>query len=621
MVQHIDVLPVFFADDALLMLLGDRIQDIINMVDKIKEYGRVSGLQLNPRKCEFLAFNCNENHIQDLAQQTQMKRVQVLKHLGLKINRFGKLAVDDNITPILNTMRKIADSFNTNLSTPLGRAIYAKFLLSSRYIHKIQNYVFSEQNLDELWNVVRIMTWTRARPKSNNSSIRVHIAKDRVAQPMEFGGLALSDPKHQVKSLTFAWVRKFTMPDLRLVWIQILDLMLSRQNRPTAAVHTKLGVSEWRKSADLLQNESSYWEHVFRSIAEILELEHRYDVCWVDVPILGYEGMGDMQTYASLHYRNPTVRTMFDNGLICVGQLFSLGRDGFVDPNLRKSFDQIENEFNVVLPIPVRNSITGLCTKVKETFRQQMLTTHVLVSTTTSLVRMTQKTKAGCNQITRLLLKADRELWTWGPVPKSFTTYSADQIINIDADSFRRALKGIRKNVLMPSVQWTSLSICLRTLWTKVKQAKRNQIVGPVDVACSNCNAEPETTTHLVYECILAQQMLTRYFNIVDQIISERSGSRQVTNWSVDAVLFHHLPDIHNDYRQLVIEGLMLIKHALVRLKYRPDIHRLPTLRRLTLLIILDIDNYIMCRETVPNKPSWFFSEMQTQMKELIGLS
>ena len=69
------ITPIFFADDAILPLQGDQIQAIIATLKKIAEYYKVSGLKLNLRKCEILALNCNNADIENMIQQTGMKRV------------------------------------------------------------------------------------------------------------------------------------------------------------------------------------------------------------------------------------------------------------------------------------------------------------------------------------------------------------------------------------------------------------------------------------------------------------------------------------------------------------------------------------------------------------------
>ena len=50
----------------------------------------------------------------------------------------------------MDTMKGIAKTLSTVTSMPLGRALYAKYLIASKYIHRIQNYDFSHDELKSL---------------------------------------------------------------------------------------------------------------------------------------------------------------------------------------------------------------------------------------------------------------------------------------------------------------------------------------------------------------------------------------------------------------------------------------------------------------------------------------
>ena len=216
-IDNIQVEPIFFADDLLNLLKGNKIDEIIAMLKKIEEFRKVSGLRLNLQKCEFLAINCSQTDIDRLVNATGMKHTNVLKHLGLHISPDGSLSHQDNIEPLRQVMIKTAETYNTALSTPLGRAIWAKYLISSKYIHRIQNAVFSEEQLVSLREAALLLTWTRARIHGDSNSIRTHIANNRVSQPPQFGGLGLPDPCLQTHAIRFTWARKFSNLDSRLV--------------------------------------------------------------------------------------------------------------------------------------------------------------------------------------------------------------------------------------------------------------------------------------------------------------------------------------------------------------------------------------------------------------------
>ena len=56
---------------------------------------------------------------------------------------------------------------------------------------------------------------------------------------------------------------------------------------------------------------------------------------------------------------------MTNAGLIVVGQLFPVDELGRVNATQTKSYSQIEQEWNIRIPISVRNSITVLVNIVK----------------------------------------------------------------------------------------------------------------------------------------------------------------------------------------------------------------------------------------------------------------
>ena len=90
----------------------------INLV----QYKKGAGLL---EKCEIMAINWNEKDIQRLVTATQMQRVHKIKHLlGLIIDENGNLPHAANITPVQDTVVKVANSLNKVTSTTLGGAIY-----------------------------------------------------------------------------------------------------------------------------------------------------------------------------------------------------------------------------------------------------------------------------------------------------------------------------------------------------------------------------------------------------------------------------------------------------------------------------------------------------------------
>ena len=177
------------------------------------------------------------------------------------------------IEPLRQVMIKTAETYNTALSTTLGRSILAKYIISCKYLHSIQNEVFSEEHLVSLREAALLLTWTRARTHNDTHSARTHIANSRVSQPLHFGGLRLPDPCLQTFAIRFAWAHTFVNLDSRLMWVQLLEAQLRRLNRPSISCHMLLGANDWEDMTVI----SPFWFQVFSAIARIIKLSHKYD--------------------------------------------------------------------------------------------------------------------------------------------------------------------------------------------------------------------------------------------------------------------------------------------------------------------------------------------------------
>ena len=265
---------------------------------------------------------------------------------------------------------------------------------------------------------------------------------------------------------------------------------------------------------------------------------------------------------------------MIDTGLVNVGQLFHTNQAGLVDRSQPKTYEMLEQEFSIAIPPMVRNSLAALSVQVRRRFSSSNSYTPLQSSTIRSLITAKQ---AGCFEATRLLLKQERRGWSWGEFPHSFLTYSQDHLIDISSQQFSMAFKRTRSSTLAPSIQWTSLQVLLRTLWTRVKEANavRNTLSdNPIDQSCSNCHVLPEHTTHLLYECQLALQV----WGVVQLKINE-SATRLRNDFSHieitrNQVMFNHPPPgLTDQEKRDVIDIIMVVKHVLYRLKFRDDIN------------------------------------------------
>ena len=622
-IQEQETPPVYFADDAMLILNGDKIDEIIMMLQKISEYYKVSGLKLNLSKCEILPINCNEQQINRLVQTTGMKKVTILKHLGIHIDSDGTLPHDKNIAPLIRTMNNLANSFNTNLSTPLGRAIYSKFLLCSKYLHRIQNFHFTIPQLKEMRKAALRLTWTRARPNDDTSSIRVHISKRRVAQPLYFGGLSVPDPIIQSKSLSFSWARKFCSPNASLTWVWMLNDNLNNLQRPNIHQHTTMGPREWQTTSRKMETISTFWSGVFATIGKIIELSHTFDKEWALIPILGNEFTADNRDISSIQYSNPAARNLYLAGLQVIGQLFQHNHLGRVNPHNLKTYETLEAEFNIEIPIHLRNSLTMMIRNIKTKFGNNMRTTGQMFEKISTLQSLVRSRKTGCSPATRLILQDMRKNWDWGPTPRSFFTYQTDGLIDITAKEFSKSLLSTRSNILSPPVQWTSIQIFLRTLWTNVKEAGTPRNLtrnNPISPNCSNCGQLPEHTIHLMFECTLAQRIWNTVTNEFNSLLAEELHDAQPITLTRNSVMFNHpQPYLTSAHNKDLLHIVMTAKHRIYQFKFRENQERHPSLRLALLSVALDVDKVVTIRKQNGLNSS-FIEKFNNRLKTIVGL-
>ena len=581
--------PGYFADDNAMMLKGNSSDAIINVLDKISVYEMVSGLQLNLTKCEFLAINCDEGMINHLVSQTGMKRVQSMKNLGTWINENGEATEEENIIPVLETIKGIERRFNTAGSSPIGRVLYAKFLLGQRYVHRLQNVGLSDDLAEELCKVLRKMTWTRARMTDNQVGMRTHIARDRVAQPVRFGGLALTNPVHQNISIRLSWIRKFRLEYANYGWYVVLSEWLRQEMRPTIVEHMSLGIVDWEKTATALRDKSKFWELVFRAGARIQELAIKHYPEWHMMPVIG-SCRSIIVTRASLEYENVPARLVARSGLRTIGQLFKTNEAGHILPNSMKSYHELQEDF--YMHNDVWNSIKSYASEVKRRFSISVQQGTARVESRTILESIVWKYRKGNSIVTRMILADERQRWAHGEVPRSHWTYTTrDGISDIDSGSFMAAFDTVMNSELKPSIKWTSMQVLLRTLWTRVKE--RNARPG-VNASCLNCGQADEHTAHMLFEC----QLMRGILNVVERVINSL-GNLNIS-FNLDSVLFHKITGCENEDLKCEINDVLLVtKHIVYRVRFRENVDRFPTIRMMVLTLIIELQKLVPAKRRV----------------------
>ena len=231
--------------------------------------------------------------------------------------------------------------------------------------------------------------------------------------------------------------------------------------------------------------------------------------------------------------------------------------------------------------------------------------------------------RTGCNPASRLILKDQRKTWDWGEIPRSFATYLAEGLVNINSQQFSKSLHRTRSNYLPPGTQWTNITIFLRTVWTSLKEAntRRNLLqANPVSPNCTNCGTQPERTTHLFFECPMAMYLWTTIISDFNEQLLQDNPTSQTIIVNSNLIMFNYIQDWPDDdtYRD-IIDIVMTIKHRIYRYKFRDNIQRFPTNREALLFSALDIERIILIRQHSGLDYS-FIEKVNNKIKARVGM-
>ena len=85
----------------------------------------------------FIPVNMTQQNIDYIVRAACMKKVSKMKCLGVIIKSNGEVTYEDNILPIETAIRQIICTLFSLTYTPIRRSLFSRFLLSSKYIHRL----------------------------------------------------------------------------------------------------------------------------------------------------------------------------------------------------------------------------------------------------------------------------------------------------------------------------------------------------------------------------------------------------------------------------------------------------------------------------------------------------
>ena len=175
-----------FADDT-TFFLRDQI-DFREVLSKIKEFGKFSGLQLNINKCMAMVLDKN---LTDKEKICHIKLVNKIKVLGVYFsNQCQPIELNENIEPKIEQLEKICRQWGKRNLTAIGKIIILKTFGISPLIHIINSIGIEQKNIIRINQIMFRFIWKK--PGSEGRVIE-KIKRSVLCNNLNEGGLKMID--------------------------------------------------------------------------------------------------------------------------------------------------------------------------------------------------------------------------------------------------------------------------------------------------------------------------------------------------------------------------------------------------------------------------------------------
>ena len=136
---------------------------------------------------------------------------------------------------------------------------------------------------------------------------------------------------------------------------------------------------------------------------------------------------------------------------------------------------------------------------------------------------------------------------------------------------------------------------------------------------CSNCHLRPEHTAHLMYHCQVARSVWAKINEIMNECLQNNRNNFTPILLDRDNVLYNYPPQhLRTGEREVLVDIIMLTKHILYRLKFRDDIETLPSVRRILIILAIELNKAKTVRNFL-NKSSAVFTNCAEKINNEAG--
>ena len=240
-----------FADDC--TLFGRDIIDIREILAKIKEFAKFSGLIINKNKCNIM-FTNNIN-IEQVEEEIDIKVVKQTKILGTIFSNTKEAGdVNENWKERIEKLKKTLTLWSRRDLTIIGRIQIIKTFGISLFLHLMQSIALPNSAIEEITQIFYKFLWAK---KFTDEKFKDKIKRNVINSSKEIGGLNMINIQNFQTSCFLAWGEKL-IEERQKIWSVIPNFFLGDVGG-TTALESTVQSDDFK---GLLLVKSNFWKKV-----------------------------------------------------------------------------------------------------------------------------------------------------------------------------------------------------------------------------------------------------------------------------------------------------------------------------------------------------------------------
>ena len=231
---------IAFADDGVQAFKFKSEQDIMQIVNLLKDMHSYVGIEINFNKTKILSYGKNPPNLSKLGVLSEH-----VKHLGLFLSFDDKLGRELTYNDLIKKLSAKSQKLCFNIGSNIFKRRNICFsLMNSMAFHIFRVYGINQKQEKKIWKILSKFLWS-IRQK-DGKTFRFLVAQKRIELDFSQGGLNMLLPKNQCFSI---WLTSFfnVLKHAKKNKNSVLNLVLSTKNIPLERILGDFGSKTMKK--------------------------------------------------------------------------------------------------------------------------------------------------------------------------------------------------------------------------------------------------------------------------------------------------------------------------------------------------------------------------------------